>query len=191
MKREPSKEALEGLCHLDETQDPPLEDKIINMGPRDSLEHRNYTAEKVTSENLTHYVVTSLRTTKCRTTQIQAPKDVYRLLHKRYIGEHREVFKALYLNTKNQLISLDIISIGSLNASIVHPREVLKPAIMHSAASIILAHNHPSGDPTPSREDSEFTQRMAKCGELIGIRLLDHIVIGDGSYTSLKERGDF
>ena len=83
---------------------------------------------------------------------------------------------------------MDVISIGSLNASIVHPREVLKPAIENSAASIILVHNHPSGDPTPSREDTEFTKRMAKCGELIGIQHLDHLVIGDGSYVSLRTK---
>ena len=83
------------------------------------------------------------------------------------------------------------VSIGSLNASIVHPREILKPAISASAASIILVHNHPTGDPTPSTEDVEFTKRFAKCGELIGIQLLDHVIIGSEQYTSLKESGVF
>jgi DNA repair protein RadC len=103
----------------------------------------------------------------------------------------REHFFALFLNTKNIVVSVELISIGSLNASIVHPREILKPAIAVSAASIILVHNHPTGDPTPSREDIEFTRRFAKCGDLMGIELLDHIVIGNGHYYSLKESGAF
>ena len=82
-------------------------------------------------------------------------------------------------------------SIGSLNAPIIHPREILKPAILASAACIILVHNHPTGDPAPSTEDVEFTRRFGKCGELIGITLLDHVIIGDDRYYSLKETGTF
>lgn len=81
------------------------------------------------------------------------------------------------------------VFIGSLNASIVHPREVYKEAIKRSAASIICIHNHPSGDPTPSREDIEVTRRLAECGRLVGIELLDHLIIGDKTYVSLKEKG--
>jgi len=103
----------------------------------------------------------------------------------------REHFRAVFLNTKNQMLKTVTISIGSLNASIVHPREILKPAISVSAATIILVHNHPTGDPTPSREDIEFTRRFAKCGELIGIELLDHVIIGADRYQSLKEGGYF
>jgi DNA repair protein RadC len=103
----------------------------------------------------------------------------------------REHFYAVLLNTKNEVLALELVSVGSLNASIVHPREILKPAILASAASIVLVHNHPSGDPTPSAEDVEFTRRFAKCGELIGIQLLDHVIIGDGHYRSLKEAGVF
>jgi len=101
----------------------------------------------------------------------------------------KEYFKAAYLNTKNHIVKTETISIGSLNASIVHPREILKPAIRASAASIVLVHNHPTGDPTPSREDIEFTKRFAKCGRLIGIELLDHIIVGAGTFKSLKELG--
>lgn len=122
---------------------------------------------------------------------VKAPKDVYRLMHARLKGADREHFYALYLTTKNTVLSIELISIGSLNASIVHPREILKPAIRVSAASIILVHNHPTGDPTPSREDIEFTRRFAKCGDLIGIELLDHIVLGDRRFQSLKEAGYF
>ncbi len=95
----------------------------------------------------------------------------------------------LYLNTKNQVMHKKTVFIGSLNASIVHPREVYKEAIKRSAASIICIHNHPSGDPTPSREDIEVTRRLVECGRLVGIELLDHLIIGDKTYVSLKEKG--
>ena len=122
---------------------------------------------------------------------IRAPKDVARLFMDEIKDYDREHFKAAFLNTKNQIIKVVTVSIGSLNASIVHPREILKPAIAASAASIVLIHNHPTGDPTPSREDVEFTRRFARCGELIGIELLDHVVIGADRFQSLKESGYF
>ncbi|KIN37952.1 hypothetical protein B4071_2788 [Bacillus subtilis] len=98
-------------------------------------------------------------------------------------------FICLYLNTKNQVIHKRTVFIGSLNSSIVHPREVFKEAFKRSAASFICVHNHPSGDPTPSREDIEVTRRLFECGNLIGIELLDHLVIGDKKFVSLKEKG--
>ncbi|KHF28037.1 hypothetical protein LR68_03097 [Anoxybacillus sp. BCO1] len=101
----------------------------------------------------------------------------------------QEHFVVLYLNTKNQVMHKKTVFIGSLNASIVHPREVYKEAIKRSAASIICIHNHPSGDPTPSREDIEVTRRLVECGRLVGIELLDHLIIGDKTYVSLKEKG--
>ena len=122
---------------------------------------------------------------------VKTPGDIARLFMDEMKHYDREYFKAAYLNTKNQVLKIATISIGSLNASIVHPREILKPAISASAASIILVHNHPTGDPTPSREDIEFTSRFAKCGKLIGIELLDHVIIGAGTYKSLKEGGFF
>lgn len=112
-------------------------------------------------------------------------------MHSRLKDADREHVYALLLDTKNRLISAELISIGSLSASIIHPREVLKPAILASAAGIILVHNHPTGDPTPSREDIAFTQRFNKCTKLMGIDLLDHIVIGNGHFHSLKEHGSF
>jgi len=99
------------------------------------------------------------------------------------------MYICLYLNTKNQVLQKRTVFIGSLNASIVHPREVFKEALKRSAASIICMHNHPSGDPTPSREDIEVTKRLAECGKLIGIDVLDHIIIGEQKYVSLKEKG--
>ncbi len=99
------------------------------------------------------------------------------------------IFTCLYLNTKNQVLHKHTVFIGSLNSSIVHPREIFKEAFKRSAASFICVHNHPSGDPTPSREDIEVTQRLFECGQLIGIQLLDHLVIGDQKFVSLKEKG--
>jgi DNA repair protein RadC len=101
----------------------------------------------------------------------------------------QEHFVCLYLNTKNQVIHRQTIFIGSLNASIVHPREVFKEAFRRSAASIICIHNHPSGDPSPSREDIDVTKRLAECGKIIGIDVLDHLIIGDKKFVSLKEKG--
>jgi len=99
----------------------------------------------------------------------------------------KEIFIAFYLNTKNKIIAREIISIGILNASLIHPRELYRGAILHNAQNIILAHNHPSGDPTPSTQDIDVTKLMRQAGELIGIELLDHIIVGHDTYKSLKE----
>lgn len=100
----------------------------------------------------------------------------------------KEHFRIVLLDTKNQIIVTEEISVGTLNASIVHPRDVFKVAIKRNANSIILIHNHPSGDPTPSREDINITNRLADVGNLVGIKVLDHIIIGDNKYISFKER---
>ncbi|MBS4194827.1 DNA repair protein RadC [Bacillus sp. FJAT-49870] len=120
---------------------------------------------------------------------IRSPEDGanYVMNDMRFLTQ--EHFVALYLNTKNQVIHRQTIFIGSLNASIVHPREVFKEAIRRSAASIICLHNHPSGDPSPSREDIEVTKRLVECGKMVGIELLDHLIIGDKKYVSMKEKG--
>ncbi|OXS67536.1 DNA repair protein RadC [Lysinibacillus sp. KCTC 33748] len=97
----------------------------------------------------------------------------------------------LFLNVKNQIIHRKTIFIGSLNASIVHPREIYREAVKRSAASIICAHNHPSGVPTPSDEDIEVTRRILEAGYIIGIDLIDHLIIGDHQFISLKEKGYF
>ena len=101
----------------------------------------------------------------------------------------REHFIVFSLNIKNRIISTETVAIGSLNSAIVHPREIFKQAIKLGAASIIICHNHPSGDPTPSSEDISITKRIANAGEIVGIQLLDHLVIGDGSYVSMREKG--
>jgi DNA repair protein RadC len=120
---------------------------------------------------------------------IRSPEDgaEYLMNDMRFLTQ--EHFVCLYLNTKNQVIHRQTIFIGSLNASIVHPREVYKEAVRRSAASVICVHNHPSGDPTPSREDIEVTKRLAESGKIVGIELLDHLIIGENKYVSLKEKG--
>ncbi|AFV24944.1 DNA repair protein RadC [Methanolobus psychrophilus R15] len=121
--------------------------------------------------------------------KIRSPADVYSLLYPKMREQKRERLVALLLDTKNQVLREEVISIGSLNANIVHPREVFKAALMESCASVILSHNHPSGDPTPSREDIAVTEKLIEGGKLLGIDVLDHVVIGEGRYVSLKDEG--
>ena len=120
---------------------------------------------------------------------IRSPEDCanYCMNDMRFLTQ--EHFVCVYLNTKNQVLHKQTIFIGSLNASIVHPREVFKEAFRRSAASIICLHNHPSGDPTPSKEDIDVTKRLLECGRMIGIDVLDHLIIGEKKYISLKEKG--
>ena len=120
---------------------------------------------------------------------IRSPEDGADFVMEEMRDLKQEHFICLFLNTKNQVLHRQTVFIGSLNASIVHPREVFKEAVKRSAASIICAHNHPSGDPTPSQEDIQVTRRLQECGKMIGIELLDHLVIGDRKFISLKEKG--
>jgi len=120
---------------------------------------------------------------------IHSPQDVANLLMPELRDVKKEHFRSLLLDTKNRVQRMITVSIGILDSSLVHPREVFKDAIQASAAAIIVAHNHPSGDPTPSAEDRRVTQRLAEAGQLLGIELLDHIIIGDNRWVSLKERG--
>jgi DNA repair protein RadC len=121
--------------------------------------------------------------------KINSPEDVYRRLYPTMRESKKEHFMELCLDTKNQVIREDTISIGSLNANIVHPREVFRTALIESAAHIIVAHNHPSGDPTPSREDIDITKKLVETGKIMGIDILDHVIIGDGRHFSMKEAG--
>lgn len=116
-------------------------------------------------------------------------REVFAHFHERLRDRRKEVFLTLLLDSKNRLLREIQISEGSLNASIVHPREVFAPVVRESAAAVLLVHNHPSGDPTPSREDLELTGRLREAGELMGVRVLDHVIIGSGSYVSLADRG--
>lgn len=122
---------------------------------------------------------------------IKKPEDVAGLVSGRLKGKKKEYFLAILLDTRSRLIKVAEISVGSLDSSIVHPREVFKEAISASAASAIFAHNHPSGDPTPSEDDIKLTKRLAEAGEITGIDVLDHLIIGDDGYLSLKREGLF
>lgn len=120
---------------------------------------------------------------------IRTPSDVHNLLAMELSFASKELFICLFLNTKNHVIEKEIISVGTLNASLVHPREVFRAAIKRNSASIICAHNHPSGDPTQSLEDVEMTKRLVSAGEIIGISVLDHVIIGGHRFLSLREGG--
>jgi DNA repair protein RadC len=122
-------------------------------------------------------------------TALGSPAEVYAAFGPLMEDLKREVFRVALLDAQNGLLRDVIISEGTLSASLVHPREVFKPAILESAASVILLHNHPSGDPTPSREDIRLTRQLVECAQLLDLRIHDHVVIGRGRFISLAERG--
>ena len=139
-----------------------------------------------------------------QTRTISSPKDAYEMIKEQLEGLDREQFIIACLNTKNEPTNITVVSVGSLNKAIVHPREVFKTAILSNAANVIAFHNHPSGDTEPSQQDIQLTNRLYEAGELLGIKLLDHLIIGDGfpalrskcpplvgygTFTSLKEKG--
>ena len=115
----------------------------------------------------------------------RSSRDLFRHFHPRLRDRRREEFIAVLPDGKNRYVREVRISLGSLSASIVHPREVFLPAIRESAGGVLLVHNHPSGDPTPSPEDIEVTRRLVRAGEILGIRVLDHVIVGERGYTSL------
>lgn len=127
---------------------------------------------------------------KADTKTVKQPFDAYQVFSSYMEGFDRENFLVLLLDTKHKIIGINTVSVGTLNSSLAHPREVFKPAILSNAAAIILGHNHPSGDSSPSSEDIELTQRLAEAGDLLNISVLDHIIVGEG-FTSLKEAGNF
>lgn len=118
-----------------------------------------------------------------------SPRQVFDYFHHEFRDSRKEYFLALLLDGKNRIIRRVQVSEGSLNQSLVHPREVFNPAVRESAAALILVHNHPTGDPAPSSEDIAITRRLREAGEIMGIKVLDHIIVGDGEYLSFVERG--
>jgi DNA repair protein RadC len=132
------------------------------------------------SESITNYLKTGTRYT--------APQQVYDTFSF-LMQETKEMFLTLHLDGKNRVVCMDVVSIGSLNQSIVHPRSVFMTACLSNAAAILLIHQHPSGDPTPTSEHISITRRLKEAGELMGIKVLDHIIVGDGEYLSFVERG--
>ncbi|WP_019912441.1 RadC family protein [Paenibacillus sp. HW567] len=121
--------------------------------------------------------------------KIKSPKDVFELVRAEMQFLKKEHFILLMLSTKNDVIAKEVISIGTLNAAIVHPREVYYAAIKRCSAAIIAIHNHPSGDPSPSQEDIDLTKRLVLAGNVIGIELLDHVIVGNDVFVSFKEKG--
>ena len=154
--------------------------KITKKGGFDMTRINFYTLKMVKEDSVLYEVPV-----------IKSPAEVYQAA-KQLLALHEEPeehFCILCLNTKNKIVGVHTISIGSLNASIVHPREVFKAAMLNNASEIICLHNHPSGDPEPSREDIETTRRLVEAGEIMGIRVLDHVIIGEQRYLSMKEKG--
>ena len=129
-----------------------------------------------------------IRLKKKKQDKIDSAKDVFNLFEEKLKSEKQEHFFTVLLNTKNCVISIEKISIGILDASIIHPTEIFRSAIKNSASRIILVHNHPSGDPSPSEEDLEITNKLIESGELIGIEVLDHVIIGENKYWSWLEK---
>ncbi len=122
-------------------------------------------------------------------TKITSPQTISALLLEEMRYLKKEVFKTVLLDTKNNVISINNVSVGCLDSTVVHPREVFLDAIKSSSAAIILVHNHPSGEVEPSKDDISITNRIIECGKIIGIKVLDHIIIGNGNYLSFKEKG--
>ena len=122
---------------------------------------------------------------------IKDPEAVVRAIRASIKDKAKEHFKLILLNPRNKIIGISTISVGTLNASLVHPREVFKDAIMHSAASVVLAHNHPSGDPEPSEDDLKITKKLVESGKILGIEVIDHIIIGKNDYYSFRAKGHF
>jgi len=129
------------------------------------------------------------QTVKRKDLVIKGPEDVAKLVMPKMRHLEQEHFKVVSLNSRNMVLGVTTLFIGPLNINIVHPREVFKEALKRTAAAIILAHNHPSGNITPSEDDISVTKRLKEVGEILGIEVLDHIIIGDGDFTSIKDKG--
>jgi DNA repair protein RadC len=121
--------------------------------------------------------------------RIRGPADVFHHFHPRLRHVRHERFLAILLDGRHRVLGQEVVSQGTLTASLVHPREVFRPALRESAAALILVHNHPSGDPSPSREDREVTERLIRAGEILGVRVLDHVIVAERGYTSLCPEG--
>ena len=144
------------------------------------------TAEKIQAAfELSRRLIDSVSEYRSR---IGSPIDVYMLVCVEYQGQKQEILKVLLLNTQNRVLKIETISIGTLNFSVMDPREIYRVALCHNAASIILTHNHPGGSPEPSFEDIQATEQIVEAGKIIGIPLLDHVIIGNGDYISLREK---
>ena len=147
--------------------------------------------EKVRMHRLPIYRVALVRESSqlSMLNRINNPRNVYEIASSYLEGADREHFVVIMLDTKNQVIGINTVAIGILASCPIHPREVFKPAILANAAGIILLHNHPSGDAQPSQDDLLLTRRLKEAGEILGIQVVDHVILGYATYVSLKERG--
>jgi len=131
---------------------------------------------------------TRQETQRLRTYEVSNPKAVFDFMAPRLSRREQEQFMVILLNAKNHVLNVEEVTVGTQTSTLVHPREIFKAAIRQNAHAVVLIHNHPSGDPTPSREDREITRRLIEAGKLIGIEVLDHLVIGEGRFISFRER---
>ena len=169
----------------------------MRYGQTASNEQMTLVAEEHTTQrkrgSIPIYRVTLVREGKMPTyeSRIRSSANAHTVLQEYLADTDREHFVILMLDQKNQVIGINTVSVGSLTASVVHPREVYKPAILSNCAGLILGHNHPSGDPQPSKEDRAITARLVEAGKLLGIAVLDHVIVGDGSqkYFSFADEG--
>ncbi len=174
------------------TNVPAWEKKGEQLGVK-STDDASADPEQVRRYRVSKYRVALVREGSIPTTwdkTVREPGDVARLMAPLVADISQESFWLILLDGRNKVAGITLISLGSLTAALVHPREVFKPAIAGSAAALVLLHNHPSGDPSPSAEDIALTRRLSEVGELVGIKVLDHLVIGEGgSYRSLADDG--
>ncbi|MGI9240993.1 MAG: RadC family protein [Verrucomicrobiales bacterium] len=131
---------------------------------------------------------------KIRNLPVDSPEAIFELVAPGLRSQHREILQVVLVNTRHGLIKIEDISVGTINESLAHPREILRPAIIHSAYAMVLVHNHPSGDPSPSQSDRQLTRRIVEAAEHVGIKVLDHLIIGQasethGAYFSFREMG--
>ena len=161
---------------------------LFNASARELMEIKGVKEAKATQILALCELYKRFKLCEPKSFKISKPSDVAELLLDELRVLQQEVLILITLNTKNRIISKKEIFKGGLNTSLVHPREIFKEAVKDSAASIIICHNHPSGDPTPSRDDINITTRLKECGKMMGIELLDHLIIGDNRFISLKEK---
>ena len=163
---------------------------LINSGPEE-LESLGIPRYKIEQIKAYREIARRLYEAKVhKGVRITSPEVVYDLLKNKQLHQEVETFSVVLLDTKNQVIDIVEISKGTINQAIVHPRDVFKLAIRRNCNSIVISHPHPSGDPTPSSEDISVTKRLVDAGDIIGIKVVDHVIIGNGSYVSLKELGE-
>lgn len=168
---------------------PSLPYVLVEATEEELLQVKGISIKRVNQLKAVYELAKRLYTLPCHTGHIiRCAQDIANLLIPEMKFLKKEIFKVMLLNTKNRIIEITDISVGSLSASIVHPREIFSVAIKRSAAAVCFIHNHPSGDPEPSIEDIETTRRLMSSGDILGIKTIDHIVVGDSRYVSFRER---